>query len=209
MKTHLVIAVAGSIAAIAAAPASAQQSRLATLELAPYAGFMLSSTLVDGPLGAGIASAGRALYGVQVGVPLTSHITLVGNVAHAQGDLELGLPVLGGIPFGRSATWLADAGVQLGLPIDGGRAQAVTPFVQLGAGAMRQSLTVSAVTLRATNFALNAGAGVDLSLSRNIGVRLLAKDYIGTFDFEEATSVDLDRGSAHNWALSAGVRLAF
>ena len=209
MKAHLVIAMAGSFAAVAlTAPVSAQ-NRVASVELAPYAGYMISNTLVDGPLGSGIASAGRTLYGVQLGVPLTTNIALVGNVAHARGDLEVGLPILGGVPFGESSAWLMDAGIHLGMPLGAGRANALVPFVQVGAGAMRQSLAVSGLSATATNIAVNAGVGVDLSFSPNIGVRLMAKDYLGKFDFEEATSFDLDRGSAHNVALSAGLRLAF
>jgi hypothetical protein len=35
----------------------------------------------------------------------------------------------------------------------------------------------------------------------------MAKDYIGKFDAREATSVNVNTGTAHNWTLSAGVRL--
>lgn len=210
MKTRFVFIIAGSfVGSVLSSPLAAQQDRIAAAELTPYAGYMISSTLLDGPLGTGIASAGRSMYGVQLGVPLTNNISLVGNLAHASGDLEVGLPILGGIPFGTSATWLADAGIQLGVPIGSARTRSLTPFIQLGAGAMRQSLEVTGLSATATNFAFNAGAGLDLAFSRNVGITLMAKDYIGKFDFEEATTFDLDRGSAHNFAISAGLRLAF
>lgn len=210
MRTHSVFAIAASfLGAALSAPVEAQQARIASADITPYAGYMVSSTLLEGPLGTGIASAGRPMYGLQVGVPLTSAISLVGNVARASGDLEVGLPILGGIPFGRSATWMMDAGIQLGLPMGSARATSLTPFVQLGAGAMRQSLEVTGLSTTATNFAFNAGAGLDLGFTPNVGVRLMAKDYIGKFDFEEATTFDIDRGSAHNFAFSAGLRLAF
>jgi hypothetical protein len=35
----------------------------------------------------------------------------------------------------------------------------------------------------------------------------MAKDYIGKFDAREATAVNVDTKTTHNWALSAGVRL--
>ncbi len=210
MKTHLVRIAAGSLAAIAfAAPLQAQADPLASVEFAPYAGYMVSNSLVDGPMGTGIASSGSPLYGIQLGVPLTGNISVIGNLARAQGDIEVGLPIVGGIPIGTSTTWFMDVDVELGLPLGSGRARALTPFVQLGAGAMRQSLEVTGLSTGATNFALNAGAGIDLGFSPNIGLRLMAKDYIGKFDFQEATSFDLDRGSAHNIALSAGLRIAF
>src|SRR5688500_14250850 len=206
VKAHIVFLLAGALGALAlAAPLAAQESSPSSVEIAPYAGYMVSNSLVDGPLGTGIASSGRTLYGIQLGIPLTSNIAIVGNLARAQGDLEVGLPIVGGIPFGESSMWMMDAGVQLGMPMGAGRARALTPFVQLGAGAMRQSLEITGSSATATNFAVNAGAGVDLAFSPNIGLRVMAKDYIGKFDFEEATSFDLDRGSAHNFALSAGL----
>jgi hypothetical protein len=35
----------------------------------------------------------------------------------------------------------------------------------------------------------------------------MAKDYIGKFDVREATAVDVEAKTAHNWTVSAGVRL--
>jgi hypothetical protein len=37
----------------------------------------------------------------------------------------------------------------------------------------------------------------------------MAKDYVGKFDFKEATSFDLSSSTAHSFAFSAGVRLDF
>jgi hypothetical protein len=35
----------------------------------------------------------------------------------------------------------------------------------------------------------------------------MAKDYIGKFDVREATAVNVKPETAHNWTVSAGVRL--
>jgi hypothetical protein len=35
----------------------------------------------------------------------------------------------------------------------------------------------------------------------------MAKDYIGKFDAHEATSVNVNTETSHNWTVSAGVRL--
>ena len=35
----------------------------------------------------------------------------------------------------------------------------------------------------------------------------MAKDYIGKFDAKEATTIDVDTRTTHNWVVSAGVRL--
>jgi hypothetical protein len=62
---------------------------------------------------------------------------------------------------------------------------------------------------KTTNFAFNAGAGLDYHVSPTIGIQVMAKDYIGKFDFKQATSVDLHGRTAQNWALTAGVRFGF
>jgi hypothetical protein len=38
---------------------------------------------------------------------------------------------------------------------------------------------------------------------------LIAKDYIGKFNFQDATQLDVQGQTAHNWALSAGLRFNF
>ena len=59
--------------------------------------------------------------------------------------------------------------------------------------------------LRCSDF----GGGVDVRLSPNFGMRLMAKDYLGKFDFKEATSFDLNGKTTHNVALSLGVNFGF
>ena len=91
----------------------------------------------------------------------------------------------------------------------GYRERSITPFVQIGAGAMKYDIDVAGLNRSATNLAFNAGLGLDVPLSRNIGVRLAAKDYIGKFDFDEATTLDYEAKTSHNVALSAGLKLGF
>jgi hypothetical protein len=83
-----------------------------------------------------------------------------------------------------------------------------TPFLQVGAGAMRHEVTIGLST-RATNVVGTIGGGADVRLTRNVGVRLMAKDYVGRFDVREATTIDYAPGIAHNVGLSAGVKIAF
>ena len=49
--------------------------------------------------------------------------------------------------------------------------------------------------------------GVDVPLGSRLGLQLMAMDYIGKFDTEEATLIDVDTRTTHNWAFSAGIRL--
>ena len=76
-------------------------------------------------------------------------------------------------------------------------------------GAIRYSIDESILHTTATNAVLNLGAGADVALSKGMALRLMVKDYVGKFDFKEATSLDLEGGTAHNWGLSAGLRVNF
>ncbi|MDQ4079335.1 MAG: porin family protein [Gemmatimonadota bacterium] len=181
------------------------QSAAPRVEVTPYAGYMLFGDFIDGPVGTSIGNAGGALIGAQLGVALTPNVAVVGNVARASGDINLGIPFLDGITVGSSSAWMFDGALQLALPLSG---SALKPFVQVGAGAMRHSVKIGLST-EATNFVGTLGAGADVGLTRNIGLRLMAKDYIGRFDVREATTIDYEPDIAHNFGLSAGLKIAF
>jgi len=202
---------------VVALPASAQRSRGSrsgasgtSMAVSPYAGYITFGELADGPLNTTLKSKAAPIYGVQLNLPLGNTLSIVGNVAYTEPDLSVGLPILGSITFGKSSVWLYDAGLQLSAPGYGTGDRGIFPFVQVGAGAMKYDVDVSGFTRNATNSAFNAGIGADIPLAQNIGVRFVAKDYIGKFDFEEATQVDIvDAKTSHNVALSAGLKLAF
>jgi Outer membrane protein beta-barrel domain len=198
---------AGAVAGVLlVAPLQAQSERSGSFGITPYAGYMKFGNLVDGPLGTSVRGAGGPVYGAEATLGITRGLALVGNLAYASSDLEVGVPVVGGLSFGRSSALLYDAGLRLSLPLSAG-ARGITPFVQGGAGAMRQELEVGPVATTATNFAYNVGAGVDVPLGSRLGLQLMAKDYIGKFDAREATAIDVDTETKHNWTVSAGVRL--
>ena len=67
--------------------------------------------------------------------------------------------------------------------------------------------TSGPATTHATNFAYNVGAGADVAIGPRLGLQVMAKDYIGKFDVREATAVNVDTKTTHNWAVSAGLRL--
>jgi opacity protein-like surface antigen len=190
-----------------AAPLEAQTSRSGGFGITPYAGYMKFGHLANGPLGTSVRSAAGPVYGAEATVGLMRNLALVGNVAYAASDLEVGVPVVGGLSVGRSSALLYDAALRLSVPLGSGERAGITPFVQAGAGAMRQEVEIAPVATRSTNFAYNVGAGVDVPLGSRMGLQLMAKDYIGKFDVREATAVDVEAETAHNWTLSAGVRL--
>ncbi len=192
-----------------AAPAAAQQAEHAkVLDITPYAGYMMFGKYFEGPLGTSIGNQSGPLYGGQLGIGLSKNLTLIGNVAYAKSDVQLGLPILGGISVGESDILLYDAGLQYRFASPNG--SALRPFVEVGAGAIRYDVNASFVSLKATNAALNGGIGFDYQIGNNLAIRALAKDYVGKFDFKEATQFDLVDGKvAHNVALTLGVKLGF
>jgi hypothetical protein len=187
--------------------AAVAQTSASRIEVTPYAGYMLFGDFVKGPLGTSISNAGGALVGAQLGIALTPNVAVVGNAARASGDINLGIPFFNGITVGSSSAWMFDGALQLSMPLPG-RAISFTPFVQLGAGAMRHNVKIGLST-DATNFVGSVGAGADFGLTRTIGLRLMAKDYIGRFDVREATTLDYQPEIAHNIGLSAGLKIAF
>lgn len=186
-------------------PLAAQRSAGPAFGITPYAGYMKFGNLVSGPLGTSLRNAGAAVYGAEAALGLTRGLALVGNVAYSQPELELGAPIVGGVSVGRSSVLLYDAALRLSLPTGG--VLPLSPFVQAGAGAVRQSFEVAPLSTHATNFAYNVGAGADIALAPRLGLQLMAKDYIGKFDAREATAINVDTKTTHNWALSAGIRL--
>jgi hypothetical protein len=206
MRAWIVGVVIGATV-VAASGASAQTARpMERLQIAPYAGYMVFGNLLDGPLGTSIRTADAPLFGAQLGLALTPSLSVVGNVAYSSTSIEAGVPLLGGVELAKNKVWMYDAGLQLGLGAPGAR---TAPFVQVGGGAMRNSVSVGPVSTSATNFALNAGVGVDVQMGQNMAMRLMAKDYYGKFDFEEAALIDVGGDRTHNFALTAGLKIGF
>jgi opacity protein-like surface antigen len=197
---------AGTIAGLAlTSPLAAQRGSGPSFGLTPDAGYMKFGSLISGPFGTSLRNAGSAVYGAEATLGLGNAIALVGNVGYTQPGLEIGAPLVGGVSVGRSSVLLYDAALRLRVPVTGGLP--ISPFVQGGAGAVRQSFDVGPASTHATNFAYNVGAGADIALAPRFGLQLMVKDYIGKFDAREATSINVDTKTTHNWAVSAGLRL--
>ena len=212
----LVAGVAGALAFAAAplaSPLTAQAAAPAAplFEVVPYGGYMIFGDFLKGPVGTSLSNTNGYVVGAQLGFKVTPQVAIVGNVAYASSDLEVGLPILGGQDVGDSKTLLYDAGVQLSVPTRSAGTVAVSPFIQAGIGAVRYDVSAAGLLQAdATNLAFNAGIGADVMFGPSFGLRLMAKDYIGRFDVEEATSFGVVQGeTSHNFALSVGLKLAF
>lgn len=196
-------------ATVFATPIFAQQSKPTVARLTPYIGYIQFGHLIDGPIGTRVSNQGTAILGGELALDIAPNVSLVGNVGYADSNIEVGLPIIGGFHIADSKVLLYDGALQLRLPMSSSVGTGLTPFVQAGAGAMRYDISAGSLNSRSTNLAANVGAGVDLQLSRNLGVRLSAKDYIGRFDMKEATGFNFNQKTTHNWALTAGISLGF
>ena len=199
--------VVGLAMVASAIPLAAQQAKPKVFDISPYAGYMMFGNLFDGPIGTSVSAGSGPVYGAQATLSMSKNIAIYGHVGYSSSDLKVGLPILGGIDIGSSKALMYDGGVELKLPMQ--TSTTITPFVQGGIGAMRYEVDASILNAKATNVSYNVGGGVDVRLSPNFGVRLMAKDYIGKFDFKEATSFNLNGKTTNNVALTLGVNFGF
>ena len=199
------LAAAAAVLTLTATTAQAQTGVGA--HLTPYAGYLVTGNWYDGPVGTSIATTNASMIGALGAIPLTKGVSLVGNLAYASGELRIGLPLVGGVNVGSANTWLYDAGLELGGLA--GRSTGIAPFVQGGIGGMTNDIEASVLQIRASNVAYTAGVGVDVGVSEALALRVQAKDWIGRFNTEDAVGFRAEGNLAHNWALTAGVKLRF
>ena len=200
-------AVAAALAATALPAVAQQVEKAKVFDVSPYAGYMMFGKLFEGPIGTSISTGSGPVYGAQAKLMMSKNVAIYGNVGYANSDLEIGVPILGGLDVGTSKALIYDGGVELKIPM--ARSTVVSPFLQGGVGAMRYEVESGFLNTTATNVTYNVGGGVDVQLTPNLGLRLMAKDYIGKFDFKEATSFDLNGKTTNNVALTVGLNLGF
>jgi Outer membrane protein beta-barrel domain len=215
LRSYFVLTLRSAVALATLSAAAHAQSRAKSLpsgkafDLTPYVGYMVFGDYVKGPLGTSLTNAPAPVYGAQLGMRLAPNLSLVGNIATTSSDIKAGIPFLGGLTVARSTMLMYDGGLQLDIPMTTMAGTSLSPFIQAGAGAIRYDITQSFVSAKATNFAANVGVGADVALGSGVGIRVMAKDYIGKFDFKDATYVDFQGQTANNFAFSAGLRFSF
>ena len=206
----LAAAVAATAVSISANNAAAQAPNSGTVfHLSPYVGYMVFGDYLKGPIGTSLTNAPAMIYGTQAGLSLAPNLSLIGNIGYTNSDITVGIPILGGVSVGHSSMLIYDAGLEYNLGSSKAGATAFSPFVQAGVGAISYNIDETIVTTQATNFAANVGLGADFTVSKGLALRVLAKDYIGKFNFQDATGLGITGETAHNFAFTAGLRFDF
>ena len=211
LRSIVILLALPTISATAHAQSRARPLESGTVfDATPYVGYMVFGDFVKGPFGTSIYSAPAPVIGAQLGMKLAPNISLVGNIATASSDIKAGVPFLGGLSVAHSTMVLSDADLQLDIPVTSSMCGvSFSPFIQAGAGGIHYDISESVISTKASNFAGNVGLGADVTLTKDFGIRLMAKDYIGKFDVKDATSLDYSGQTANNFAFSAGVRVSF
>ena len=218
MPALAMLALAGATGRVQAQSATPKSA----LFVSPYAGYMVFGDRLKGPLGTYLSNKNSPVFGAQAGIGITKNVSLVGNVGYAKTNWTVGLPLLGNVSVANAGVLMYDAGLELRLPLAGIEGPRITPVAQIGAGAIRYSVgglpvvgdlpligSLSTLATSTTNFAANAGLGVDYQVTPALGLRLMAKDYVGKFDIGALSKLGLDSKLSHNVALSVGVNLGF
>jgi opacity protein-like surface antigen len=202
------------VAALAVTTASAAQAQSrggVGLELTPYAGWMHFGNLFEYSNGTELGMKDAALIGVQGGVNLGQSWALLGNFGYAKSEFTNEFPSAPTQSISPDVgVFLMDAALQYKLPVYG----PVAPFIQGGVGGIKYTYDTDDVQSRgATDVAFNAGIGADIQLSRSLGLRLMAKDYITNLSWDDLNDVELDDdiegNTAHNLGFSLGLKIGF
>lgn len=211
MKQLLVMA---ALLVAVASPAAAQKEeaagsgKAAVFHLTPYVGYVLYGDHFEVP-DFDYTNNNAAGFGVQAALDVSPNFALFGNGMYSKTQFEFEDNSGTGVAAsGDVGIWFYDAGIEFKLPFGGGETT-FTPFAQAGLGAIKFSTDADDFrSSGATNIAYNAGLGFDMQLG-GVGLRLMAKDYISSFEWDELDDVNGDAPISHNWALTAGLKLSF
>ena len=201
----------GAVAAPLAAQQSSFSNKPAVFTIAPYIGYMNFGDYFETTNNVEFSNENGALYGAQAQLDLGRYFSLVGNFGYTSSKFTFENYYGSGqsLNLDNVGVWLYDGGVQLRMPLKPEATSGFSPFVQAGAGAIRYSSESDDIaSSSATNAAFNYGAGVDWQLGK-LGIRLMAKDYVTSLDWNDFGNVELEDTKAHNWGLTAGFKIGF
>jgi hypothetical protein len=222
MKNFIVCA---ALVAAASAPAGAQlagepiTSGSGSFFAGPYVGYMTFGEYAEFSNGADLSYENSPIYGVQAGYSFGPNFTLLGNLGYSKTKQSLkgaGSGTDNDLPISDDVgVFLYDANLQVRLPFAMGMGNAsIAPFVQGGVGQVKYTADYDDLASRGTtNTAFNVGLGADVQISRYVGLRLMAKDYITSSSWDDIENVtfddDVKNNTANNLAFSLGLNFGF
>jgi hypothetical protein len=210
MRSIRSLVVAASVVAAGTLGAQTPESGTTPFHITPYAGYMFFGDYLKGPVGTTLTNAPALMYGTQINMALSPNVSLVGNLGYTSSDIQVGVPFFGGIGTGlRSTMYMYDAGLEYDFRSTKSGSVPFTPFVTGGVGAMHYNIDGDFLSTQATNLAGNVGVGADFVVGRGVALRVMAKDYIGQFNFQDAAGFGLTGQTANNFALTGGLKFDF
>jgi opacity protein-like surface antigen len=158
--------------------------------------------------GARFTNGNAAQVGVQGGVSLDPVIGLIGNVTYTKTAARFTLAgVDSAAPVFRASPdlgiWLFDADLQIRIPLG----YVMTPFVQVGIGGAHYSVRMNGSRHGDTQVAYAVGVGADVPLSHNVGLVVLARNYIVALEWDDVGDPRLDDHLEKNTTSNIGVSL--
>lgn len=229
MKNLLIGTMMAAAVAVPAAPAIAQYDSTATttatyttssttyreplVRITPYAGYMdFGDNFASPQPGVAFSAGNAAVVGGELSLALGRYAAVVGNLGFTKPTWNV-TGTTGPSSSADASMWLYDGSLRLRLPLgqtsDYGPARFV-PFVQGGVGGITYSLSNNPFNANGTtSWAFNAGAGADIMMSQNFGIRLEAKDYITSLNWDKASNVSLNSSRSNNWAFTGGLIIGF
>ena len=196
-------------------------STLPAFQITPYVGYIDFGKYINGPLGSNIGLPNGPIFGGQVSLSLTRNLAIYGELGYAESQRVTPYGYGGTISGNTSGFWLYDGGLQIMAPFKAEDRHWLVPFVQVGAGGVDYRLYnyTNGNTGTDSRFAWNGGVGLDYHFTRQVGVRLMAKDYIAMFtvphmetllvnNVAEPRSVSAQDNN-NNYAFTAGLNIGF
>jgi hypothetical protein len=210
---HIVASAAlvlSSATSVGAQPSVLNAAKPAVFSFTPYVGYMNFGAYRERG-GVELSNRNAPVYGAQAQLDLTRRWAFVGNLGYAgsRWTLQNANGPSSALDLQDVDVWLYDANVMYRVPLAYGASSGISPFAQLGLGGVRYSSDLTDITTpTSSSIAYNAGVGVDWQLGA-VGFRFMAKDYVTSLDWKDASDASMKGKRAHNWALITGLKVGF
>jgi hypothetical protein len=176
-------------------------------------GYLTSGAYFTGPETIELANGDAVVGSVQVSMVMHRSFAVVLAGAYAGPDWRLTrVPLVGSMGITGASLWFVDASLRGHLPLGARSPTAPTVFAQAGPGLGYYSVSTTVESNvfdeNGASLALALGAGFTLPISGRLGVEVMAKDYIASFDSPGALEpFGLEGRTAHNLLLLGSARL--